>query len=944
MAVAAPAAGVAGRIRADGRHASRQARSAQRPHRPRGTLRAPAAVHTGRRRAALLVTQAALGAPKGKSAAEPFFAAAKRSLLVLPSSLLTLRVADWPASAASLEAALQAGATGFVLLEDGAGAGPLYETACALQSVLRGRALLLVADRPDVAAAADADGVLLSPAALPTTVARRALPNSRLVLRSLTDLGAVDAAAKDGADGLLLDMSSVVDPRALAAAAARVTVPLLVPLGSLPAAQLQQAGASGVVAQLGAGGGVAGGELAAAMAAMAGLEGGEAAVEETPAPPSAPVAGEAAAPSSVGTAGAALVADERALLGSILDFLASEVPDIPEAALLEEARGSLDDPFLLVVAGEFNSGKSSVINALLGASVLREGVLPTTNEISVLRASPAGQAQAPGQVRTVACADGHFDVFLATPLLRRVSIVDTPGTNVILERQQRLTEEFIPRADLVLFVLSADRPLTQSEVAFLTYIRQWEKRVVFALNKVDTLASPAEVDQLRSFVATNAQQLLGTSGGTGEVFPVSARAALAAKLAVSGQQQQQPLPWGRPPPALLSQPGWRGSGFDALEAFVSRFLGGEGDALHPGEALRLKLLTPLSLAAALLDAAGRCLDAQAGVAAAELAGVAAVRRQLGAYQADMAKDGAIQRARVRDAVRAASQRAERFVDAQLRLQNTRLLASLWRSRQPRGDDASGATPAAAGEDDDGDGLVEAYMATVVASSMEDLRGGVGEHSQWLRRNAQRQVDHYRDVVRARGFGPQGDRRRGDAQQQPLPVGSAVTPVGGLSGRGAAMGPAGQASAVADRFDQGAAALLLADEIRQAALSTAGSAGTALAVGTGLVAVLPTMGEDVLSLALGGVAAYVGLLNLPLRRGEVKAKVARAAESFGGELEAAMEAELQASLAQVAADIAALVAPWEAAAQAEAAAVAAAQARAEVEDAKLRELQQRVLAL
>lgn len=47
-------------------------------------------------------------------------------------------------------------------------------------------------------------------------------------------------------------------------------------------------------------------------------------------------------------------------------------------------------------------------------------------------------------------------------------IVDTPGTNVILQRQQRLTEEFVPRADLLLFVISADRPLTQSEVCILT--------------------------------------------------------------------------------------------------------------------------------------------------------------------------------------------------------------------------------------------------------------------------------------------------------------------------------------------------------------------------------------------------------------------------------------------------------------------------------------------
>lgn len=46
----------------------------------------------------------------------------------------------------------------------------------------------------------------------------------------------------------------------------------------------------------------------------------------------------------------------------------------------------------------------------------------------------------------------------------QMNLVDTPGTNVILQRQQRLTEEYVPRADLILFVLSSDRPLTESEV------------------------------------------------------------------------------------------------------------------------------------------------------------------------------------------------------------------------------------------------------------------------------------------------------------------------------------------------------------------------------------------------------------------------------------------------------------------------------------------------
>lgn len=51
-----------------------------------------------------------------------------------------------------------------------------------------------------------------------------------------------------------------------------------------------------------------------------------------------------------------------------------------------------------------------------------------------------------------------------------MNLVDTPGTNVILQRQQRLTEEFVPRADLILFVISADRPLTESEVTFLNVV------------------------------------------------------------------------------------------------------------------------------------------------------------------------------------------------------------------------------------------------------------------------------------------------------------------------------------------------------------------------------------------------------------------------------------------------------------------------------------------
>jgi hypothetical protein len=80
-----------------------------------------------------------------------------------------------------------------------------------------------------------------------------------------------------------------------------------------------------------------------------------------------------------------------------------------------------------------------------------------------------------------------------------INIVDTPGTNVILERQQRLTEEFVPRADLILFVISADRPFTESEVTFLKYIAKWDKKVVYLLNKADIL-QPDEIAEVATFV------------------------------------------------------------------------------------------------------------------------------------------------------------------------------------------------------------------------------------------------------------------------------------------------------------------------------------------------------------------------------------------------------------------------------------------------------------
>src|SRR5919112_982685 len=183
----------------------------------------------------------------------------------------------------------------------------------------------------------------------------------------------------------------------------------------------------------------------------------------------------------------------------------------------QEARDQLSGLFLLVIAGEFNSGKSSFINALLGERVLPEGVTPTTDRINVLRHGP----EITDQLREAYLLERTHPA----EVLREISIVDTPGPNAIIRRHEEPTRDFVPRSDLVLFVTSADRPFTESERTFLEQIRQWGKKIVFIVNKIDILVRPEERAEVLRYVSEHASSLLGEAP---QIFPVSARLAMEA--------------------------------------------------------------------------------------------------------------------------------------------------------------------------------------------------------------------------------------------------------------------------------------------------------------------------------------------------------------------------------------------------------------------------------
>ncbi len=211
---------------------------------------------------------------------------------------------------------------------------------------------------------------------------------------------------------------------------------------------------------------------------------------------------------------AALWDRERALIDEIISVLDSYDLGASDRRHLQDAVAQVNELFLLVFVGEFNSGKSALINALLGGTFLQEGVTPTTDRIHILKYGELGQQEYAGEHARL--------LYFPCEILREIHIVDTPGTNAVLREHEAIAKEFVPRSDLVIFVTSADRPFTESERQFAESIRSWGKKIIVAINKIDILDDQSDIDEVESFVARQFQERLSLQP---EIFSLSARKA-----------------------------------------------------------------------------------------------------------------------------------------------------------------------------------------------------------------------------------------------------------------------------------------------------------------------------------------------------------------------------------------------------------------------------------
>jgi small GTP-binding protein len=326
----------------------------------------------------------------------------------------------------------------------------------------------------------------------------------------------------------------------------------------------------------------------------------------------------------------AVLDEERRLLNEVAAELQADDASRDDLATLDLSVAQLDELFLLVVVGEFNAGKSALLNALLGTDALAEGVTPTTSRIHVLR-----WGEAPGTRRLDEVTD---ELTAPVPLLREVTLVDTPGTNALDREHERLTADFVPRSDLVLFVTSADRPFSESERRFLQSVREWRKKVLVVLNKVDLLTGEGDLEQVLGFIHAHGVEVLGEAP---QVLPVSAREAGRARA--SGDA------------AALEA-----SGLPRVESAVR-------DVLDRGERLRLKLGNPLGVASTLVERAGESLQNRLGLLAGDVATLDDIDRQLVAYADDVSREFELRLAAMDGLLQGLELRGIRFFDERLRL-------------------------------------------------------------------------------------------------------------------------------------------------------------------------------------------------------------------------------------------------------------------------------------
>jgi GTP-binding protein EngB required for normal cell division len=500
---------------------------------------------------------------------------------------------------------------------------------------------------------------------------------------------------------------------------------------------------------------------------------------------------------------------------------------------LTEAKERLQALFLLVVAGEFNSGKSAFINALIGADIMPEGVTPTTSMINLLIYGPAPAERI--------LDNGTIERRYPSPFLEDITVVDTPGTNAILREHEALTQHFVPNADIVFFVTSADRPFTESERKFMEDIREWGKKIVVILNKIDMLKGDEDLGEIVTFVDQNISRLLGFEPA---VFPVSALLAQQAnELAIRNPEESTRL--------------WARSRFASLEEYIFSTLDEQGR-------IQLKLLSPLGTGEFLGNRYLDITDERLAVLNEDLDTIRAIERQLALYQEDMRKQFEYHLTRIQHIIARMINRGDDYFEETIRIGR---IFDLIKS----------------------DRIREEFERQVVGNTEREIDDAIQELIDWMVEQDLRTWESINGYL---------DRRRLMTYEGQM-VGE-VSSQFRYDRKALLDSVTGRAREEVERYDPDRAAYDLSLSVRNAVAQVAVAEAGAIGLGALVVAAASTVAVDVTGILAASVLAGIGLFILPRRRRQAREEFRRRSnelesrlitvmsEQFGIELERSVQ--------------------------------------------------------
>jgi small GTP-binding protein len=536
-------------------------------------------------------------------------------------------------------------------------------------------------------------------------------------------------------------------------------------------------------------------------------------------------------------------------LATALERFGSDVaPD--DLRRFQEAREQLSGLFLLVVAGEFNSGKSSFINALLGERVLPEGVTPTTDRINILRHGP----DVSEHLREAYLLERTHPA----ELLREINIVDTPGTNAIIRRHEELTRDFVPRSDLVLFVTSADRPFTESERGFLEQIREWGKKIVFIVNKIDILSRAEEREEVTRYVRDNAAGLLGEPP---QIFAVSARQAQEARAA-GGQTDGRSGGRGDEAGEEL----WISSGFGEVEDYLLNTLDQE-------ERVRLKLLNPLNVGLRLTSKYKEVTFERLKLLAQDVEAIQNIDQQLALFHQEMLRDFEPRLARLDVLLGDMERRGMRFFEDTIRIGRIRSLM-------------------------DSEGVKRSFEREVIGDAPREMEEEVGRVIDWI---VERNLKLWQDIS---GY----IERRQITRHREGMIGD-VGPSFSYN-RQALLASVGRASSeVLGGYNRDAESRAIANEIQGAFAQTALAEAGALGLGTIVVTIVTGAAADVTGILLATALAVGGFYILPRKRRQAQRDFQRRIGELRAHLKDVLTRQVHLELEQATGRINEAIAPY-----------------------------------